>query len=152
MRKIFFLLTLCIGIQAQAQNYTVSNIIEGGKVFVDILKVFKTPKRALTSSTLVMQSATDSCSLKSIADLCYKNTSGKKMFISLFKRNGSVYTVVPLTLALINNSKECLYDIASGIYKYKIEIEDEDDDAKRVIYKEGEIKIMACDKRVEEIK
>lgn len=150
MRKIFFLFTLCLCIQVQAQNYTVSNIIEGGKVFVDILKVFKTPKKTLLAAAPIMQNTTDSCLLKSIADVCYKNISGKKMFISLYKRNGSVYASVPLTLALLNNSKECLFEIAAGIYKYKIELENDDD--KKEIYKEGEIKIMACDKRVEEIK
>jgi hypothetical protein len=135
--------------KAQAQNNLTSNIIEGGRVFVDILKVFKTPKKAEIVPATTLQSLTDSCFTKSIADLCYKNSFGKSIYISLYKRNGNSYTTTPLTLTILNNTRECLFEIQAGIYKYKIEY---DDDGKRIIHKEGEIKIQACDKKQEEIK
>ena len=150
MRKIFFLLTVCIGIQAQAQNKTMSTIVESGKVLVDILKVFKTPKRSMIPAATLQPVSTDSCQLKSIADLCYFNKSGETLYISLYKRNGSTYVAVPLTLAVINNSKECVYEIPAGIYKYKIETADEDE--KRIVYKEGELRILPCSTSEEEIR
>jgi hypothetical protein len=149
MRKLFFLLLASVCIQAQAQNNLTNNIIEGGKVVVDILRVFKTPRKAISPSAIVAQTITDSCSAKAIADVCYKNTSGKSLYINLYKRNGNAYTTVPLTLTIQNNTKECLYEIQAGIYKYKIEYEEE---GKKAAYKEGEIKIGACDKKQEDIK
>jgi hypothetical protein len=43
-----------------------------------------------------------------------------------------------------------LFEISSGIYKYKTEYEDADD--KKVIYREDEMKIILCDKLVKQIK
>ena len=45
---------------------------------------------------------------------------------------------------------ECLYELKSGIYKFKIEIEGEDE--KRIVYREGELKLIACENIVKEIK
>lgn len=149
MRKIFFLLAVCICIQAQAQNKTMSTIVEGGRVFVDILKTLKTPKRSFVPVSTVQPSVTDSCQLKSIADLCYFNKSGETVYISLYKRNGNTYAAIPLTLTIIKNSKECVYEVQAGIYKYKIETIDEDE--KRIVYKEGEMRLLACDVLEEEI-
>ena len=149
MRKIFFLLLACICMKAQTQTNLANNIIEGGKVMVDIIKVFKSPRKEVSSSANVPIPATDSCAIKAFADVCYRNSSGKSLYISLYKRNGNSYTPVPLNLTILNNTKECLYEIQAGIYKYKIEY---DDDNKKIIYKEGEIKIQACDKKQEEIR
>jgi hypothetical protein len=141
MRKLFFLLLAVIHMQAQAQKNLTTNIIEGGRVFVDLLRVIKAPKNMVVpGSTTLQQPATDSCALKSQGDLCYKNSSGKSLYINLYKRNGNTYTAVPLSLTILNNSKECLYEIQAGIYKYKIEYEDEE---KRIVYKEGELKVVA---------
>ena len=81
-----------------------STIVEGGRVFVDILKILKTPKRSFVPVSTVQPSVTDSCQLKSIADLCYFNKSGETVYISLYKRNGNTYAAIPLTLTIIKNS------------------------------------------------
>lgn len=150
MRKTFLLFAVCIYMQAQAQNKTVNTIIESGRVVVDILKILKTPKKSFVPAASFQTAVTDSCQLKSIADICYSNKSGKTLYISLYKRNGSTYAAVPLTLTVINNSKEYLYEIPAGIYKYKIEMENEDE--KKIVYKEGEIRIQACENADEEIR
>lgn len=153
MRKILFLLLAGICLHTQAQRNTANNIIEGGRIVVDILRLIKSPKNSMAFTSGAIQPSlisTDSCATKSLGNICYKNSSGKNLYITLYKRNGNAYSALPLTLAMLNNSKECLYEIQSGIYKYKIEYENEDE--KRVILREGEMKIAACDDRQEELK
>jgi hypothetical protein len=153
MRKIFFLLMTGICLHGQAQKNTASNIIEGGRVVVDLLRVIKSPKNSLAHSSSTLQPAAipaDSCATKALGNICYKNTSGKSLYIALYKRNGNTYAAVPLSLTMLNNSKECLYEIQAGIYKYKIEYEN--DDEKRVVLREGEMKIAACDEKQEDVK
>lgn len=152
MRKLFFFILMGSCSSIKAQSNLTTTIIESGKTLVDLVRVFKTPKTNLvqttTNSTSVINA--DSCYNKGLADVTYKNTSGKKMQVSLYKRTGVVYAAVPLTLHISNNSQEGLYEITAGIYKYKIEYEDEDE--KKVVYKEGEMKITPCDKLIKEIK
>lgn len=153
MRNLFIFLLMGSNLLVNAQNNLTTTIIEGSKTLVDLVRVFKTPKANMvqipaTNNTTV--AGLDSCYSKGLADITYKNTSGKVMQLSLYKRNGTLYAPVPLTLRIGNNSQESLYEIASGIYKYKIEYED--DDEKKVIYREGEMKITPCDKLIKEIK
>lgn len=153
MRKLFTFLLMSSCLLVNAQNNLTTTIIEGSKTLVDLVRVFKTPKvnmvqmPAITDNTA---SGVDSCYSKGLADITYKNTSGKTMQVSLYKRNGTLYAATPLTLRIGNNSQESLFEISSGIDKYKTEYEDADD--KKVIYKEGEMKITPCDKLVKEIK
>ncbi len=149
MKKIIFLLLAGSGLQGQAQNNLASNIIEGGKVVVDILKVFRSSKYPGLIPATTTRISPDSCEIKGTTDICYKNTSGQPVTVNLYKRNGEAYASTALSLIIEINSSECLYEIQAGIYKYKIEYKDKD---KTVIQKEGEIKLVACDKRTEEIK
>lgn len=150
MRNLVFVLLAALCLKAQAQNNLSNNIIEGGKVFVDLLRIIKAPKNSLIPTATSVSIIKDSCAIKSLGDICYKNSSGKTMYVTLYKRNGNIYTAASLSLTILNNTKECVYEVLSGIYKYKIEYEN--DDEKRVVYKEGELKIEACDKKQEEIK
>jgi hypothetical protein len=150
MRNLIFVLLAVLCLKSQAQNKLTNNIIEGSRVFVDLLRVIKSPKNTVMPASPAVHTLLDSCATKSLGDVCYKNASGKTIFVSLYKRSGNSYAAVPLSLAILNNTKECVYEIQSGIYKYKIEYEN--DDEKRTVYKEGEIKIEACDKKQEEIK
>lgn len=72
------------------------------------------------------------------------------MQVTLFKRIGAIYSTTPLNLYIGYNVQEYLYEVPIAIYKFKIEYEN--DDEKKVVYKEGEIKINAYDKMVREIK
>lgn len=150
MRKLLIAAMLLMAAKLKAQNNTVSNIIEGGRALVELVKVFRTPKNNLTTPAVANTVNKDSCSTRGLADVCYKNNLGKTISISLYKRNGNAYATMPLSLTIIPNIKECVYEIQTGIYKYKIEFEDDED--KKTIYAEGEIKLQACDKFYREIK
>lgn len=116
---------------------------------MDLIKVIKAPKANTIAGYSGTISRTDSCVTKGLVDIAYKNNSGKSMFVSLYLRNGNALAAIPLTLKVLNGGKENLFEIQAGIYKYKIEYEEEE---KRVVYKEGEIKLQACDKKELEIK
>jgi hypothetical protein len=149
MKNLFFPVAAAMILQAGAQNNTTTNIIEGGKVVVDIIKAFKSSKNNLGKMVLDSPVSADSCATKFLADICYMNETGKTLTISLYKRNGNLYATAPLTLTILSNSKECIYEIQAGIYKYKIEYSDND---KAVVLKSGEIKLQSCDKKTEEVK
>lgn len=150
MRK-YLLLAVCIySTTAWAQNNTASNLIEGGKTLVELVRVFKTPKNNVTANTQTAPLKTDSCTVKNISDLCFKNTTAKSFYVSLFKRNGNNYEANVLTIKILPKMQECWYELKSGIYKFKIEVDGEDD--KKVIYREGEMKLLACENIVKEIK
>ncbi len=152
MRKLIFSVLVMLTVTAPAQNNTAATIIEGSKALVDLVRVFKTPKNLLIQSP-VSAVNTDSCNLKSLADICYKNTSGKPITVSIYKRNGAGYEAVPFILRISNNNQECLYELKAGIYKYRIEADDEKEekDIKKIVLKEGEIKLKACDKIKQDI-
>ncbi len=147
MRIYYSLLLLIACSAAIAQNNLAANIIEGSKTLVDLIRVIKTPKNSLIAMP-VNNPVLDSCTIKNIADICYKNNSGNTVNISLFRRIGNTY-IGNLSLKIPNNSQECLYELVAGIYKYKIEIEGE---AQKILINEGELKLNACEKAIREIK
>jgi hypothetical protein len=93
----------------------------------------------------------DSCSVKNVCDLLFKNSTDKGLYISLARRNGNVYEANVLTMKVLPKNQECWYELRSGIYKFKIEIEGEDDE-ERIMYREGEMKLVACENVFREIK
>jgi hypothetical protein len=148
MKTIIFLLLAGSCLHTAAQNNLTANIIEGGKTLVDLIRVIKSPKTvSLPAATAV--AVTDSCAAKNLADISYKNTSAKAVFVSLYKRSGAAYATIPLTLKISGNSRESLYEIPAGIYKYRIEYMEGEI---KILHKEGEIKLLPCDKLQKEIK
>ena len=139
---------MIITINAPAQNNTASNIIEGGKTVVELIRVFKAPRYTMPPQAIVEKK--DSCSLKNVSDLSFKNSTDKGLYISLYKRNGSTYEPNVLTMKVLPKALECLYELRAGIYKFKIEIDGEDDE--RIVYREGEMKLVACENIIREIK
>ena len=150
MRKIIFLLLMNTVLFATAQNNLTTTIIESGKTLVDLVRVFKTPKTTLIAPATAASTSVDSCYSKGLAEVCYKNTFGKTIQVSLYKRTGTVYAATPLSMHINNNGKEYLYELPIGIYKFKIEYNEEED--RKIVISEGEIKLNACDKFVKEIK
>ena len=148
MRKLLLPIVVLIAFNASSQNNTASNIIEGGKALVELVRVFKAPRYAMYPQNIV--EIKDSCLLKNACDLSFKNSTDKGLYISLYRRNGNTYEANVLTMKVLPNAEECLYEIKSGIYKFKIEIDHEDDE--RVIYREGEIKLAACENVKKEIR
>ncbi len=149
MRTIISAAALFFSLTASAQNTTAENIIEGGKALVELVKVLKMPAYAGYQPQVVEK--VDSCTLKNIADLCFKNSTSQSLYISLYKRNGNNYEPNVLTITILPKNQECWYEIKSGIYKFKIELEAEGDE-ERTVYREGEMKLAACEKVVKEIK
>ncbi len=147
----YIVVALCFfAVAARAQNSTASNLIEGGKTLVELVRVFKTPKNNVASTAIPNPAKTDSCAIKNISDCCFKNSTAKSVYISLYKRNGAAYEAIPLTIKVLSKSQECWYELRAGIYKFKIEIDREDD--KKITFREGEMKLGACENAVKEIK
>ena len=150
--KKYLLAAACLhAITLTAQNSTANNLIEGGKTLVELVRVFKTPKNSIANSTVTPQpNKTDSCSIKNISDISFKNSTAKSLYITLTKRNGAVYETQVLTIKVLHKAQEYFYELRAGIYKLKIETDGEDD--KRILFKEGEIKLSPCDNTIKEIK
>jgi hypothetical protein len=149
MRKIILSAAILFNLAAPAQNNTTTNIIECGKTLVELVRVFKAPKQAVYLQPVVEKK--DSCSVKNVCDLLFKNSTDKGLYISLARRNGNVYEANVLTMKVLPKNQECWYELRSGIYKFKIEIEAEDDE-QRIMYREGEMKLVACENVFREIK
>lgn len=145
MQLLLVAMLLCVK-EGWAQNNTTNNIIEGGKTLVELVRVFKTPKTGIVQQNIIEKK--DSCAIKNITDLCIKNTTGKSLLVSLSKRNGNSYDPGVLTSKILPKSQECLYELKCGVYKMKLET---DEDGKISLYREGEIKINACEKMFKEI-
>jgi hypothetical protein len=148
MRAFILTAVVLINMNTSAQNNTAANIIEGGKTLVELVRVFKTPKNSLVPTETVTEKK-DSCALKNTTDICIKNSTGKSLLVSLYKRNGNVYETGILSLKILPKNQECLYELKSGVYKIKIEKEE---NAVKVNFREGEIKLNACENVFKEIK
>jgi len=134
-----------------AQNDLTTNIIEGGKTLVELIRVLKPQKQQYTTPGVI--ELEDSCQLGQQADLCFKNTDTLAIKVYLYKRNGSVYESIPLTIQLSRSTQECLYAIRSGIYKYRLETETKKGEViTKAVLREGELKLKPCDRVTRNIK
>jgi len=147
MRKIILAAAVIITVNAAAQSNTASNLIEGGKTLVELVRVFKSPKNAIPQQNFVEKK--DSCLIKNTSDLGIKNSTGKILLVSLYKRNGNVYDAGFLSMRVLPRNQEYFYELKAGIYKIKLEIEEGE---VKKIFREGEVKFNACDNLVKEIK
>jgi hypothetical protein len=148
MRAFIVTAVAFISINTSAQNNTAANIIEGGKTLVELVRVFKTPKTTLVSETPAVKRV-DSCAIRSTTDICIKNSVGKPLLVSLFRRNGNTYETALLSLKILPKNQECLYELKSGVYKIKLETEE---NGIKTSLREGEIKLNACENVFREIK
>lgn len=147
MRTLILAAAIVTAANTTAQNNVTTNIIEGSKALVEIVRVFKTPKAAMGQQPAVEKK--DSCAMKSISDVCIMNSTANPVMVSLYRRNGAVYETSALSVKVLPKSKEYLYDVRSGIYKMKIEMEVGD---VKKLFKEGEMKVNACENVYKEIK
>jgi hypothetical protein len=148
MRTLIVAAAALINVNTAAQNTTTANIIEGGKTLVELVRVFKTPKTSLVSEPPAVKRV-DSCSIKNTTDICFKNSVGKPLLVSLFRRNGNAYETAVLSLKILSKNQECLYELKSGVYKIKLETEE---NGIKTSLREGEIKLNACENVFREIK
>lgn len=147
MRRLILAAIVITTFNAAAQNNLASNIIEGGKTLVELVRVFKTPKFMMSQQPVVEKK--DSCAIKNISDFTIKNSTGNPLLVSLYRRNGNVYEPGVLSLKILPKNQETIYEIKAGIYKIKYETE-EDDEIKT--FREGEMKLIGCENIFKEIK
>ena len=147
MRAFILATVVLVNLNIAAQNNTATNIIEGGKTLVELVRVFKMPRYLMYIQPVVEKK--DSCAIKNITDFTIKNSTGKPLLVSLYRRNGNIYEAGILSLKILPKNQETIYEIKAGIYKIKFETEA--DDEKKII-KEGEIKIISCENVFKEIK
>jgi hypothetical protein len=147
MRKFIIPALALIANHATAQNNTASNLIEGGKTLVELVRVFKMPRTGMQQQPLVEKK--DSCALKNITDICIRNSGVGPLLVSLYRRNGNVYDAGALSLKILPRNQECLYELKAGVYKIKYEMEE---GAVKKTINEGEIKLNSCEKFYREIK
>jgi hypothetical protein len=148
MRSLILAAAMMVACTVTAQNNTASNIIEGGKALVELVRVFKTPKHSTMPQQNLIEKK-DSCSIKNITDLCIKNSTANPLVVTLYKRNGNAYEANILSMKILPKNQEWLYEIKCGIYKIKLETEEDDE---KKIFREGEIKLTACENMIKEIK
>ena len=150
MRKLLFIAAVSIPAVLQAQNTLTSDLVEGGKALVELIKVIKMPRIITTAEPVPVANYTDSCGIKKLADISFKNKTNATVQVLLFLRIENTYSLKPLSLTLAALSQESLYALKTGIYKYKVETGLEDDES--ITLNEGELKLEPCDKLIREIK
>ena len=146
MKTLLLFIGISIPVISSAQPTSASNLLDGGKTLIELIRVLKPSKASLT--TAAYQSP-DSCSLKKKADISFRNKTDKTMIVSLFFRTGNMYEAQPVSLQLSASSQESLYELRAGIYKYRIEA---DSAGQRTLLHEGELKLSPCEKAVKDIK
>lgn len=149
MKKLLIVAVIAIPAVLQAQNALTSDLVEGGKTLVELIRVIRAPRAITTAIPSPVINVTDSCTIKQLADISFKNKTDKTVYVSLFLRNGNVYATIPLYLTLSAMTQESLYSLKTGIYKYKVETGG--DDGKYTLH-EGELRLEPCDKLIREIK
>lgn len=149
MKKLLITAVIFIPAVLQAQNAITSDIVEGGKTLIELIKVIRSPRVITAVISKPQTSYTDSCGIKKLADISFKNKTGNTVQVNLYLRIENAYVAIPLTMTLAAFSQESLYELKTGIYKYKIETGKENDTS---TLHEGELKLYPCDKLIKEIK
>jgi hypothetical protein len=148
MRALILTAVILISINTSAQNNTATNIIEGGKTLVELVRVFKMPRYLMPLPQPVVERK-DSCTIKNVSDFTIKNSTAKPLLVSLYRRNGNIYEPGILSLKILPKNQETLFELKAGIYKIKFETEEDDE---KKLFREGEIKLNACENVFREIK
>lgn len=128
---------------ADAQSLT-ENLVQGSKTLVELISVLKNKPSAATG-----KNTTDSCAVKQLADLCFKNSSTRNLAVSIYRRIEAAYEAQPFSVKVLPKKQECLYELRTGIYKYRIEA---DSGMVKLLVSEGEFKLQACDNMKREIR
>ena len=115
---------------------------------MELVRVFKMPRYFMPLPQPVVEKK-DTCLIKNISDFTIKNSTNKTLLVSLYRRNGNIYEPGVLSLKILPKNQETLYELKAGIYKMKFETEE---DEEKKVFREGEIKLNACENIFKEIK
>jgi hypothetical protein len=121
-----FIINTGSGFFAQS-NTNRSEIIEGGKVLIDLIKNLKH-----TSSK-----STDLCKTNRTGDICFSNRSKNTILVGINK-NDSINTYSNVLIIQPRNS-ECLYHLYTGVYNYHIQ-----SDSSHITLQKGQIALDQC--------
>lgn len=144
---------LFIAINGIAQN-TASTIIEGSRTLVELIKVFRTPRQQIVGDRRAGNGSNgnaisiDSCEIRQRSNLCYSNKSSRSLVITIYRRTDDGYEAQPFTMKVLSQKEECWFELKAGIYKYRIEL---DATPNKVLLREGEFKLEACENMKREI-
>lgn len=133
-------------ISSGAQN-TAETVIAAGRAVVELVTVLQKAKGAIPYKA--NETITDSCAAKLQADVCFRNATSKELSISVYRRNDSAYDNHAFTVRVLKKKKECLFELKSGIYKYRIEA---DEGKEKQLLSEGEFRLQPCDNMIREIR
>lgn len=135
MKCLFFLVTQFFLGCALAQTPVITNdLVEGGKLFIDLVKIFKkNPAQATTTS-----------------DLCFTNSTADNLFIELSRKlNDSTYKPLPSAISLTTHAHECLLELNANVYHYKVYKKINN---AQILSLEGELRLKPNEKMEQEIK
>ncbi len=123
---LWLLLSGGSGLVAQAANPNTSNqVIEGGKLVVELIKVFTNKK----------ETERDPDCKNSHADLCVHNQSNSSLIVSLsFRQTGETREVVVLP-----GGRECSLQLRLGVWTYELKIP-----GSPLPMRKGDVLIEAC--------
>ena len=117
-----------------------NNFVESGKLLIELVKIFrKNPVNPAGLNTGYNSS-----------DLCFTNSTPDNLLIELSKKlNDSSYKQLPVAINLTSKAHECLLEISSGVYHYKVFKKNA---GSQILLLEGEMRLMANEKMEREIK
>ena len=134
---ILLVIGLCFKTAAQATQNT---LIESGKLLVELVKIFK--KNPLQQG--VQMNGNNS------SDLCFTNSTTDHLFIEVLKKiNDSLYKVLPGSISLTPQAHECLLELPSSIYHYRVY---KKNNGTQSLSLEGDLKLVPNEKMEREIK
>ncbi len=134
---ILLLILVCHNLNAQTPQ---NNFVEGGKILVELIRIFKKNPAKQALSGLENNSS----------DLCFTNSTPDNLLIELSKKlNDSSYKQLPVAINLTSKAHECLLEISSGVYHYKVFKKNA---GSQILLLEGEMRLMANEKMEREIK
>jgi len=125
MKKISILLIIGLStsmLNAQTPS-TNSELIEGGKLILEIIKIFKPEKKP-----------SDQECLRSI---CFENLTEGKIKVTL-NRIGDRKRGAKIEIISLKGGNDCSYSLKSGIYAYEIKSETDE------ILKKAELNFIEC--------
>ena len=139
-RMIVFCLQLCFGFSFAQTPVTTNNFVEGGKVLVELVKIFK--KNPVQQGISGQENNS--------SELCFTNSTPDNLFIEVSKKiNDSTYKVLPGSISLTTRAHECLLELSASVYHYKVF---KKLNGGQVLSLEGELRLLYNEKMDREIK
>jgi hypothetical protein len=113
---------------------TTDRLIEGGNLFVEILKIVQKSEGENAETSTSKQS---DCATKKFTNICFINKSKERINVKLTHKNEEKNH----ELIIGANGKECCYRIAPGVYSYSLT---RSDDPEKKPFRKGEMLLEVC--------